>query len=247
MRITNHKIKITFIETWQMIEVDRLMVENYNIKLIQMMENAGRNLAEFAMDYFSSSLKINKTIMILAGTGGNAGGALVCARHLHNRGMDVIICLTKNLLERDSVTAHQLKILEKLNVKIIAPNLLSEYKNISLIIDGIIGYSLMGKPNAVVESMINWANKYNCKILSLDGPTGLSTTTGEIFSVAIQADVTLTLALPKIGFLNPTAKMYLGELFLADISVPNELYKEESLNLSVGKIFSESSIIKINI
>jgi NAD(P)H-hydrate epimerase len=31
--------------TQQMIEVDRAMIEDYRIELVQMMENAGRNLA----------------------------------------------------------------------------------------------------------------------------------------------------------------------------------------------------------
>ena len=41
-------MQIPFISTQQMIEVDRLMIEEYGIQLIQMMENAGRNLAELS-------------------------------------------------------------------------------------------------------------------------------------------------------------------------------------------------------
>ena len=36
------------LSTVQMIDVDRLMIEEYHITLLQMMENAGRNLAEQA-------------------------------------------------------------------------------------------------------------------------------------------------------------------------------------------------------
>ena len=38
--------------TAQMIEVDRLMIEKWQISLIQMMENAGRNLAALARHLF---------------------------------------------------------------------------------------------------------------------------------------------------------------------------------------------------
>jgi len=85
--------------------------------------------------------------------------------------------------------------------------------------------------------MINWANKMNCPKLSLDIPTGMDATTGEIFSIAIKADATMTLALPKAAFKNPKASEYFGELYLADISVPKELYNEDSLNVEVGNIF----------
>ena len=58
--------------TEQMIEVDRLMIEEYKIELFQMMENAGRCLAILAGNRFLKSTPAR--ITILAGTGGNGGG-----------------------------------------------------------------------------------------------------------------------------------------------------------------------------
>ncbi|MCK7481076.1 MAG: hypothetical protein M0C28_30645 [Candidatus Moduliflexus flocculans] len=40
--------EIPYLDTQQMIEVDRAMMEDYSIELDQMMENAGRNLAHLA-------------------------------------------------------------------------------------------------------------------------------------------------------------------------------------------------------
>ena len=62
-----------------MIEVDRAMIEDYKIELIQMMENAGRNLAQLARERFLNGDPLRKNVVVLAGTGGNGGGALVCA------------------------------------------------------------------------------------------------------------------------------------------------------------------------
>ena len=60
----------------QMIEVDRVMIDELQIGLIQMMENAGRNLAQIVLDRFGPS-----SVTVLAGSGGNGGGGLVAARH----------------------------------------------------------------------------------------------------------------------------------------------------------------------
>lgn len=77
------------VTTEQMIEVDRAMMEDYRVELIQMMENAGRNLAHLARMRFLNGHPAGKAIAVLAGSGGNGGGALVCARRLSNWGANV--------------------------------------------------------------------------------------------------------------------------------------------------------------
>jgi hypothetical protein len=59
----------------QMRKVDRIMIDDLHIELIQMMEHAGRNLAELALRRFDPA-----TVTVLAGPGGNGGGGLVAAR-----------------------------------------------------------------------------------------------------------------------------------------------------------------------
>ena len=53
----------------QMREVDRVMTDELHIDLVQMMENAGQNLAELALRRFSPA-----SVVVLAGAGGNGGG-----------------------------------------------------------------------------------------------------------------------------------------------------------------------------
>lgn len=77
-------MKIPALTTVQMAEVDRLMIEEYGILLIQMMENAGRNLAEQARRMLGGGLAGHR-IVVLCGRGHNGGGGMVAARHLHDR------------------------------------------------------------------------------------------------------------------------------------------------------------------
>jgi len=65
----------------QMRGVDRVMAEDLHIELLQMMENAGRHLAQLARMRFLDGDASSKRLVVLTGTGGNGGGALVCARH----------------------------------------------------------------------------------------------------------------------------------------------------------------------
>ena len=74
--------QIPYLTTQQMIEVDRVMIEDLLIDLPRMMENAGRNLADLARRRFLDGDPRGKSVVVLAGAGGNGGGALVCARRL---------------------------------------------------------------------------------------------------------------------------------------------------------------------
>ena len=60
--------------TQQMVEVDRAMIEDYRIELVQMMENAGRNLAHLARTRFLDGDPRRRSVVALAGGGGNGGG-----------------------------------------------------------------------------------------------------------------------------------------------------------------------------
>ena len=132
-----------------------------------------------------------------------------------------------------------------MQVSIQEPNQLPDVTEVDLIIDGIIGYSLRGKPSGSAAEMIRWANDYPAPILALDAPSGLDATTGAIFDPAIRADATMTLALPKEGLRAPGVEKHVGELYLADISVPPELYTRTPLNLQVAHIFAQSDIVRL--
>ena len=58
---------IPAVTTDQMREIDRLMVEVYRIELLQMMENAGRNLAALSREVFLDGDPAGKRVLVLAG------------------------------------------------------------------------------------------------------------------------------------------------------------------------------------
>ena len=225
----------------QMIEVDRLMVEHYGITLPQMMENAGRSLAVVARDHFLKGRTAGRSVVILAGTGGNGGGALTAARRLKIWGANVRVVLTKPAHEYKGVPALQLGILQQMGVVLLTdPPSGSE-----LILDGLVGYSLRGAPRGRTAELIEWTNKQITPVLSLDLPSGLDADRGLVYKNTIRASATVTLALPKVGLLAGNARPMAGEIFLADISVPTVLYHSPKLGLDVGHIFSEGDIVKI--
>lgn len=236
---------VPYLTTEQMREVDRAMIEDYHIELIQMMENAGRNLAHLARERFLDGDPRDKRVVVLAGTGGNGGGALVCTRRLHNYGAEVRVFVTKPDDDFKAVPAHQLDILRRMGVPVSLAETVSEAGTPDLVVDGVIGYSLKGAPRGTAGDLIRWANAQAAPILALDAPSGVDTTSGTVFEPAIEATATMTLALPKAGLRAPGVEEQVGELYLADISVPPELYAAPALGLNVNHLFAESDIIRL--
>ena len=236
---------VPFITTDQMREVDRLMIEDYGIQLLQMMENAGRNLADLARSRFLEGDPRGQRVVVLAGTGGNGGGGLAAARRLHGWGAHVEVWTTRVAKQMAEVPRHQLNILERFGIPIYVAEFGAELSDANLIVDAIVGYGLNGAASGTAAAFVVAANTHTAPVLALDVPTGLSTTTGEAFDPAIRATATLTLALPKVGLRSGDARAHVGELYVADISVPPLLYAEPSLNIDVGPIFAESDIVRV--
>jgi NAD(P)H-hydrate epimerase len=244
---------VPFVDTRQMIEVDRAMIEDFHIDLIQMMENAGRSLAHLARHRFLGGDPRGKTVVVLAGTGGNGGGGLVAARRLHNYGAKVQVFITKPDDAFAPIPGHQLDIVRRMGLKVgfvedLTKPASSEAEvavSPDLILDGIIGYSLQGAPRGSAAELIRWANEQPAPILALDAPSGVDTSSGKVYTPAIQATATMTLALPKAGLLANNVAAQVGELYLADISVPPALYAEPALQLAVSHLFAQSDIIRL--
>ena len=231
---------IPVISTGQMVEVDRLMVEEYGIQLIQMMENAGRNLAEQARRMLGGKLA-GRRVVVLCGKGNNGGGGMVAARHLHNRGAAVQVKLAGNPDGLEGLPKQQWQIL---NVLQLPESDQRDLQQVDLIIDAMIGYGLRGNPRGQVAEWVTRANASLRPILALDAPTGLNTTSGTPGWPTVRAAATLTLALPKTGLVSEQARFYVGELYLADIGVPPELYRR--LKLEVPILFERDTIMSIS-
>lgn len=237
-------VLVPTLTTAQMVEVDRLMIENYQIELIQMMENAGRNLARLAVKMLDDDI-VDRPIVVLAGRGNNGGGGLVAARHLLNWGAWVQVITAYTPDDYAGMPRHQLSILQAMDAPLAWADEGWELPPTDLIIDAVIGYGLSGDPRGKARDLIQLANSSMAPILSLDAPSGIDTATGHVFEPHIRADATMTLALPKTGFLETASLEASGDLYLADISVPPTLY--EHLELDMPLLFGRDTIVCLDV
>lgn len=206
--------RMAAVTTREMREIDRIAVEETGPTLLQMMENAGRSMAVLVAKTLAGDLA-SRSVLVLAGRGGNGGGGICAARHLARRVSRVSVCVTDP--ERLSDAARwQLGLFRGSEGVSLAVDDLDTVEPHDLIVDAVIGYGLRGAPVGRAARAIERANRSGATVISLDVPSGIDADGGEASGVHVKADATLTLHMPKPGLASPAA----GMLFVADLGIP---------------------------
>lgn len=229
----------------QMREVDRLMVDTYGVSLPQMMELAGRALAEVVRLMLDGTVQ-RARVLVAAGKGNNGGGGLAAARHLANWGTDVTVLLEDGGALAGVPEQQYLAARSAGAAAVEGRGALTVVRSgaADLLVDALIGLGLRGAPKGWAAEIIARINESGIPVLALDVPSGLDATSGECFPPCIQAAATLTLALPKTGLLTARGRAAAGRLYLADIGVPPALYRH--LGLTVGPVFAQETIVSLD-
>ena len=105
----------------QMGQVDRIMVDELGLDVLQLMELAGRAVAAFARERFLGGDPRGRRVLVLAGSGGNGGDGLVAARLLLGWGARVDVVLSHPPTTLRGPAAHQHRILAALGVPLSPP------------------------------------------------------------------------------------------------------------------------------
>lgn len=204
---------LTAVTADEMRSVDRVATESVGLALLSMMENAGRNLAGVVQKRQNGN-----DAVVFAGAGGNGGGGLACARHLSNRGVPTTVVLDRAPEELGGATETQYRVLDAMDVPILKdpPAVGSD----TLAVDALVGYGLSEALRGRAAELAEAATEAGT-VVSLDVPSGVNATDGTVPGPAVDADATLTLALPKTG-LGPNA----GDPLLGDIAIPQVVFDE---------------------
>ncbi|MBR4496852.1 MAG: NAD(P)H-hydrate dehydratase [Acholeplasmatales bacterium] len=153
-------------------------------------------------------------ILILAGTGNNAGDGYVIARELLKINKNVTIYLLKEKFSSDSLYFYN-QIKEKANI-IINENI--NFNEYDLIIDSLLGTGFEGSLKDEYKDIILKANDSNAYKIAIDINSGLSAKTG-LADIAFKSDLTIAIGYLKPGHLLNMAKDYIKELKVANINL----------------------------
>jgi NAD(P)H-hydrate epimerase len=219
-------------------EIDRRAIQELGILGPILMENAGQKIFKSIQKRFPDLRK--EKIVVISGKGNNGGDGFVVARHLLNHGADPVVLLLSSKKEVKGDAAVNLEMAEQIGIKI---NEVSSAKKLSLhkreisqssiLVDAIFGTGLSQPVQGFYVNVIEDINKAKAFKIAVDIPSGLSSDTFQIIGPCVKADLTVTLAAPKVSHIFPPAEEYIGELEVADIGIPSFLFDKEDLKLEL--------------
>ena len=216
------------LNTQQMREADRQTIDDVGIPSIVLMENAGRQ-AVAAMEAAFEDLATSK-VGVLCGRGNNGGDGFVVARTLAQRGIEATVFLLGSVGEVRGDARINLEILGHLGLTVVevadsqAWELhFSELSDCTLIVDAIFGTGLNAPVSGFIESVVTDVNASGIPVVAIDLPSGLSADSPEPIGPSIEANLTITLAAPKLPLVLPPAETRAGDIVIADIGIPAEV------------------------
>lgn len=214
---------------------DEIAIRSYGIPGLLLMENAGRGVADIIKRSYGPLQ--GKRILVFCGKGNNGGDGFVVARLLQNEGakIEVVLLVSPRQLSGDSKTNYS--ILKKIAAKSrsvfsihrFTPGLLQRKSRPDIIIDGIFGTGFTGVPKKQFANVIDWINKQDAPIISIDIPSGVNGSTGEVKGTAVKATTTVTMGALKTGLLCYRGREHSGEIRVVDIGIPSRVFHHSKL------------------
>jgi hydroxyethylthiazole kinase-like uncharacterized protein yjeF len=195
--------------------------EYYGISLLQLMENAGQNVASEVAKRFEPGIRV----LVFCGLGGNGGDGLVAARHLLSMGFKVTVVLAGRGRDISHDAAKKnfaaLQFLSDISVVEVTDSSEIPEVDADAVVDALLGTGTKGKLRPPISQLVNAINGSGGFKLAIDVPTGIDSDTGESLGTAVKADVTVTFYAQKTGLGN--AKKSVGELIVKDIGLPRQI------------------------
>ena len=235
-----HAFKPPALDVAKVVETEQAIAAD-GTSLAELMDRAGTALAYrimktppvacVAQNKRGASRGGDARVVILCGNGNNGGDGWVAARDLAERGIDVTLVSAREAEELKAQPAHDaacaaMPRLVDAGVRIlIQPDesvLADALAQADVIVDALLGTGFTGA--TVKEPFDHWIELCNerrrsgARVIAADVPSGLNVQTGEPSVPCVKADETVTMIVPKTGFVCGSAREYCGDIRVAPLA-----------------------------
>ena len=169
----------------------RAAEERYDGTVEELMERAGQAVARHALEDFGNA----QSFTVVCGGGSNGGDGRVAARVLEEAGRVVRVVDAKPEDEE------------------------KDLGDPDVVVDALFGTGFEGEPRPGAARLIEQVNDLGAPVLSIDLPSGVDASTGEVAGAAVDADLTVTFHGEKVGHYVTPGAFLAGYIEVADIGL----------------------------
>jgi ADP-dependent NAD(P)H-hydrate dehydratase / NAD(P)H-hydrate epimerase len=195
-------------------ELDRRMVEDTGLPGAALMEQAGAAAAELIRARYPDV----RRIAVVCGPGNNGGDGFVVARRLLDAGLDAWLVLAAPVERVRGDAATMLQVAETLGVR-----QQRDLVGAELVVDALLGTGASGAPHGAIDDWIDRVTEHAAPVVSLDIPSGIDATTGEVAGRAIRARLTVAFHGRTLGSAIEPGRSHAGEVVSVPIGLAHTL------------------------
>jgi len=202
----------------EMREIERRAEGEYGLTSPVLMEHAGLSVAEILREHAGGAVA-DLDVFVLVGPGNNGGDGRVMGRYLAEWGARVTYYAWKeHRLERDGAAIPAGENDEALAEAI---------AQAEVVADAFLGTGHARPLDPRMRQALALVREERARralvVVAVDLPSGLNADTGAVDEGTLAADLTVTLAFPKIGLLLFPGAGFVGELEVGTIGLPDEM------------------------
>lgn len=202
--------------------IDEFAINELGLSGLALMQRAG----QAAFDYLRAEWRNIKKISVVCGVGNNAGDGYVLASKLHDSGYEVTVV---QVGKRTRMSADALSCYEAMEMTGLSPtHSFDSLLDADLVVDALFGIGITRQIEGEFAAAISRINEAARPIFSLDIPSGLNASSGEIFGQAVVATSTITFITAKLGLFTGAGPDYCGRVAIDDLDVPSVAYETVS-------------------
>jgi hydroxyethylthiazole kinase-like uncharacterized protein yjeF len=94
-----------------------------------------------------------------------------------------------------------------------------ELDGYDVVVDALFGTGFSGEPRPEAAALISRINAADAPVVSVDLPSGVDASTGEVAGAVVSADLTVTFHAPKVGLVVVPGRFHAGRVVVADIGL----------------------------
>ncbi len=225
------------VNTKEMKEIEKISSEEFGLDESIIIENVGIRGAHKLHHLFLKSNDYGELILLI-GKGNNGADGLSIGRHLTEYGYRVRAFMLFDQTECSSELRRQAKLAHGLGVKISEVKSSDEVKSYFndtqdhyFVIDAIFGTGVRVPLSNSISDIIRTVNERADIAVAVDMPTGVLGDNGGTDGIALKADYTIAVGVPKIGYYSNNGAKHVGEVIDVKAGFPRKLISNGNKNL----------------